>query len=916
MQPASCDENYANSESVDAPTHMSRRSFLTATLVTTVAAGCAMAPEPAPSAPGQTPTATPTPAPTASPVVPGASLQETWIEPWVWRPSIWNGQQLALNVVENQNPGPAIGLGNIDASLFSYGGIAPGPTIRMGGNETLFVKLRNYLGKDFGDTFVGVYPDPAPLTDEMKQAAVEAATERGQLRHDFCIGEHTNGVHSNHVTNLHTHGLHVRPGRNPDGTESDNIILRVMSHADYEARQTSEDLDCRFLLDREQVGEADYEFRLGDVMGDPDAPHPPGTHWYHPHSHGATHNQVSSGMAGFLIIEGDVDEAINRRLTADGDQPQGIAFPDPTIKTGPWDYRERLMFVQRVSVNPSTDSDAPPGQSDLKRPTSPVALVVNGSNQPKTITMRPGAVERWRILNGSVDGRGYKRFMVLEGQFATENNQLRRVDPSSGALLPVSPDEIANAKQRLYQLAMDGVGLVTEDGDYFIKDLANQNPNAVQQSPTEEPDVASALSALEACFAATPDGSAVRDCYTRPNEVYLAPANRTDLFFQAPADGEDKVYTVLAKAVVVHGDNYQAALQGGRFPPPPGDIIVAYIAVSGEPAPALDVKSLESVLPPAPAYLQPITPDELGVSVEEASRRDGVSQGAYRTRGLAYSGWGAADFPLVWVPDEFVEANPDLLNLRYAATGDGRHYLLSPNIRTMAINAHFDLTVGNPPPPRKFDPDDPQRAQMLIDSAEEWVLYNNSITLWGDSSEETPGVETPAKTALPITRGEGQARHAEYGDFRILTKGVDHPFHMHINPFWVMRIEVPDEDGNLVNILEEPRWQDVVWLPRNGGRVVFRSRFVDFVGQYVNHCHILLHEDNGMMHVVETTQYAERTNYVPRDQVASFGDSEEQVNAIYPRPSLEQSFEQSISFVDPNHGTGQEFPGFPVGITG
>jgi len=30
-----------------------------------------------------------------------------------------------------------------------------------------------------------------------------------------------------------------------------------------------------------------------------------------------------------------------------------------------------------------------------------------------------------------------------------------------------------------------------------------------------------------------------------------------------------------------------------------------------------------------------------------------------------------------------------------------------------------------------------------------------------------------------------------------------------------------------------------------------RSRFVDYTGMYVTHCHILAHEDRGMMTVVE-----------------------------------------------------------------
>ena len=36
-----------------------------------------------------------------------------------------------------------------------------------------------------------------------------------------------------------------------------------------------------------------------------------------------------------------------------------------------------------------------------------------------------------------------------------------------------------------------------------------------------------------------------------------------------------------------------------------------------------------------------------------------------------------------------------------------------------------------------------------------------------------------------------------------------------------------------------------------GGYFKMRSRFVDFAGLYVMHCHILAHEDRGMMTVVQ-----------------------------------------------------------------
>ena len=42
-----------------------------------------------------------------------------------------------------------------------------------------------------------------------------------------------------------------------------------------------------------------------------------------------------------------------------------------------------------------------------------------------------------------------------------------------------------------------------------------------------------------------------------------------------------------------------------------------------------------------------------------------------------------------------------------------------------------------------------------------------------------------------------------------------------------------------------------------------RSRFVDFTGQYVLHCHILIHEDRGMMQLIEVTATPPTTNKSP-----------------------------------------------------
>jgi len=69
-----------------------------------------------------------------------------------------------------------------------------------------------------------------------------------------------------------------------------------------------------------------------------------------------------------------------------------------------------------------------------------------------------------------------------------------------------------------------------------------------------------------------------------------------------------------------------------------------------------------------------------------------------------------------------------------------------------------------------------------------------------------------------------------------------HPFHIHINPFQVISV-----NGKPVDL---HGYRDTVGIPAHG-EVVMRTRYKDFDGKFVLHCHILFHEDHGMMQVVE-----------------------------------------------------------------
>jgi FtsP/CotA-like multicopper oxidase with cupredoxin domain len=180
------------------------------------------------------------------------------------------------------------------------------------------------------------------------------------------------------------------------------------------------------------------------------------------------------------------------------------------------------------------------------------------------------------------------------------------------------------------------------------------------------------------------------------------------------------------------------------------------------------------------------------------------------------------------------------------------------------------------------------RLRILLGTTEEWTVVNETVA---------PGLANEGPPQGPI----------------------DHPLHIHINPFQVTEVFDPNEQltdsaGNPTGVnryfftgtnRQDPSqceldpddrttWQEGGKLPRKDdgsvnrdhacypkkknlgwwdvfaipsarpgpdrddgsheiipGYYKMRSRFVDYPGLYVTHCHILIHEDRGMMFAVE-----------------------------------------------------------------
>jgi FtsP/CotA-like multicopper oxidase with cupredoxin domain len=197
-------------------------------------------------------------------------------------------------------------------------------------------------------------------------------------------------------------------------------------------------------------------------------------------------------------------------------------------------------------------------------------------------------------------------------------------------------------------------------------------------------------------------------------------------------------------------------------------------------------------------------------------------------------------------------------------------------------------TVGGGPPfamheinGQKFDGN--VGAVVLLNAVEEWKIVNNTVN---GGVQIIDGKPVVVKTDPPGV--------------------VDHPFHIHVNPFQIVEFFDPNQvlpgtntykyvfiqsgqqppnlfTGQCLLYYDKPDtwkpcdsgpktdliWWDVFAIP--SARAVFinnntqsvtvpgyfkmRSRFVDYAGQYVMHCHILAHEDRGMMTVVEVVPF-------------------------------------------------------------
>jgi suppressor of ftsI len=111
------------------------------------------------------------------------------------------------------------------------------------------------------------------------------------------------------------------------------------------------------------------------------------------------------------------------------------------------------------------------------------------------------------------------------------------------------------------------------------------------------------------------------------------------------------------------------------------------------------------------------------------------------------------------------------------------------------------------------------------------------------SSNDRDWIYTINKTVFDPSRIDIKPKLGTVEEWKLvnldqISSGNIHPFHINVNDFQVMSVNGKPYDAH--------GRQDTVVLPTEG-EVVIRILFDDFVGKSVFHCHLLFHEDFGIM---------------------------------------------------------------------
>ncbi|RZU43702.1 multicopper oxidase family protein [Edaphobacter modestus] len=523
--------------------------------------------------------------------------------------------------------------------------------------------------------------------------------------------------------------------------------------------------------------------------------HPAGTFWYHAHRHGSTATQVASGESGVLIVRGDREyQAGKKGEIADID----TILHDNSQKA----YTEQVLSFQQIPYGCFKDDPHAPGgpwQQLLTKDgyyTAQSKSTDKVSTSPWICPANTSDTAGNKLTNGVVENFGLQLSSAsiwdTNGRFTSVNGQ---VQPTM---------KIAAGEIQRWRFVHAGIHdtinlqIVKSTPHVGEKDLIAESAlsgDRLDQAATVARDCAATAKTLVPQLVIASDGLTLTKIHTltgvsksaAQGSNYLQPGYRSDILVAFPEDG---TYCLLDQAAPegMRVKTGANGIQGGGAGPSKSQLL-AYIRVEGGHA-----------IP------------------------------------------GGLDASVAYIEKALYDGNPQLPE-------PVRSGLLKGDIKPWAPLADLAQT-----PPAKTD--DVQQANFTINGDGGGNVY---FQINGKSYD--PDVVNFKRQVNTID------------DWTLTSVGEPHIFHIHVNPFEIMDVTTQLKDGTTVSIFDKdgncrtdlPKdkqeldtqycgmwhtYHDTVFV-ENNYQVHMRTLYDRYIGEFVIHCHILDHEDGGMMMNIE-----------------------------------------------------------------
>jgi FtsP/CotA-like multicopper oxidase with cupredoxin domain len=533
-------------------------------------------------------------------------------------------------------------------------------------------------------------------------------------------------------TNLHTHGLITEPRRagNGDNTYGDYVYVYG-----YPAGQLPTMMHPGLDYTDQPI---DYDIAVP-------ANHPSGLFWFHPHVHGLSLNQVSSGLAGVITI-GALSDYVDLGGNSSGSSVRYLTLKDMQVE------KDNMVDDEEDPAFCAPDPQKGEGPRNGSCPGLPKQdpemenhaggrwfFTVNGQVYP-TITLPKGSGEIWRFTNTS-GSRAYA---------------ISLLDDKTGKALPFQLLSIDGVS---IDIASGGAGTLGKFGGKVVP---------------------------SACGG----GGGGKSAAVCASKIYIVPAGRMEVWVKSTGKSASATLVTTALLTGTDGDEWPAVnLAHVVFPTAKGKgnapVTVAVhgqagklMRKSGVLGAAIDVKSEKpKTIAPRPAQIH----DVVAATEQSAVTCNELSPG-HRRR--IFFGVPAS--------------NPDAFGLGYEEL-DAQGIPVPGTFRDIEPFDHTTVSVCLP------------LAAGNVAAVEQWELVN--------------------------------------------VAAEDHDFHIHQTKFLVLPQDAPRGDANVLmdTVLLKSgstHCDGTIETWRQGGcavkPVAVQIPFAE-VGDFVYHCHILEHEDGGMM---------------------------------------------------------------------